>query len=436
MQVIDELTGKLIDFGSVGSKLVIVDIVENQLIYGYTRDIARVRRVPVAKHSPERGNYFENEYYLLGKPNIEKAIIYNQRSGGYFLDSGLLPPDFRLRSKYEFGQGGFPYKILQKRYEAVESFDIFKSKQTLRNEEIAFPHSELIKYTFGLEFETGSGYLPENIIIQDGLIPLRDGSISGLEYSTVVLQGNFGLNLLKQQITSLKANTTFNKECSLHIHMGGFPLKEDTIWRLYTVCYKIENDLQKLLPPLTFNTAKYKKSGKDYCKKLPQMETFRDLYFALVGRNFAGSFTQPHPQDPERSRKWQINTRYFWLNLINALCYRVNKTIEFRFLRPTYNFRKILSWIYIFNAILLFSESTKNQGSKFSLTRNQLRNKWTKFVYLSYILESVYPETLADKLIIDLEKLCIVKDNQVSIDDQIGLFTHLEDNLFDENEVL
>jgi hypothetical protein len=57
-----------------------------------------------------------------------------------------------------------------------------------------------------------------------GLIPLRDGSITGIEFSTVVLQGNEGLNLLKQQVEALNANTIFDKDCSLHIHFGGLNL--------------------------------------------------------------------------------------------------------------------------------------------------------------------------------------------------------------------
>ena len=40
------------------------------------------------------------------------------------------------------------------------------------------------------------GYVPENKCFENGLIPLRDGSITGLEYSTVVLEGKQGINTL------------------------------------------------------------------------------------------------------------------------------------------------------------------------------------------------------------------------------------------------
>ena len=64
-----------------------------------------------------------------------------------------------------------------------------------------------------------------------------------------------------------------------------------------------------MLPALTFNSARYKDNGKDYCKKLALYDSFEDMYLHLVGRQFFGSFTQAHPDDKERKRKWNIPTR-------------------------------------------------------------------------------------------------------------------------------
>ena len=38
------------------------------------------------------------------------------------------------------------------------------------------------------------------------------------------------------------------------------------------------------------------------------------------------------------------------------LCYEGPKTIEFRFLRPTFNFTKVYTWLLVFNAILKTAE--------------------------------------------------------------------------------
>lgn len=137
-----------------------------------------------------------------------------------------------------------------------------------------------------------------------------------------------------------------------------------SLFRLYQLFYRLQETekLSNLLPPLTFRTSAYKSSGKDYCKLLPCYGSFEDLYYSLVGVPYLGSFEQPHPCDPDRSRKWNIHTRYYWVNFINSFCYKINKTIEFRFLRPTFNRRKILVWMYIFNAIFLYAE--KNHYTK------------------------------------------------------------------------
>ena len=47
-----------------------------------------------------------------------------------------------------------------------------------------------LPYTFGIEFETAGGFLPQHRLYELGLIPLRDGSITGIEFATVVLKGN------------------------------------------------------------------------------------------------------------------------------------------------------------------------------------------------------------------------------------------------------
>ena len=84
----------------------------------------------------------------------------------------------------------------------------------------------------------------------------------------------------------------------------------------------------------------------------------------FTGRSYFGSFVQPHPNDLTRERKWQIPQRYHMCNFVNMFCYNVNKTIEMRFLAPTYNLEKILTWLYIFNAILIYAETKEYRGDE------------------------------------------------------------------------
>lgn len=108
---------------------------------------------------------------------------------------------------------------------------------------------------------------------------------------------------------------------------------------------------------------------------------------------------------------------YYWCNFINALCYRVNKTIEFRFLRPTYNFKKILLWLYIFNGILKYSEEYYVIGIKVSLKD---------------IIEICYPKDIANELILGVIKLEALSINQYSNGDEIGAEVWMEESMFND----
>lgn len=407
MQVFDEITRRWKD--SHECLTIVIQQLPDQIIFGYTSKPERVVKIFVQSSSGYE-DYLETDVDLY-----KGELLYSKRRGAYF-SPVRFSKDFILKEQLIKGSGDFPY-LLGRKYEAVENFKVFDGKQKLKDNETVYPLAKYLKYTFGLEFETSQGYIPENICYQDGLIPLRDGSITGPEYSTVVLKGREGISFLHQQIETLKEYTSFNKECSLHVHLGGYPIKEDTIYRLYLVCKSIEQELMTILPVLTFDSAAYKKNGKDYCKRLDIYNSFEEMYSCLVGNPFFGSFTQPHPNDIERKRKWNIFTRYYWCNFINALCYKVNKTIEFRFLRPTYNFKKILLWLYIFNGVLEYAEKYYTIGSNADLDT---------------IINKCYPSKLAKELQLGITKLQILSINQHRNGDDIGAEVWMEDDLFND----
>lgn len=299
MQVFDELTKRWMS--SRNCTKIVIQQLPKQIIFGYTSKPDRIVKVLMAS-SEGYSDYFETDLNLY-----KGKLLYSKRKGVYFSPIHY-DEDFILTEQLIKGSGDFPY-ILARKYEAVENFNAFKGKQEIKDHETLYPLAKYLKYTFGLEFETSQGYVPEDVCYRDGLIPLRDGSITGPEYSTVVLKGGEGLSLLHQQVETLKEYTDFNKECSLHIHLGGYPLNPDTIYNLYLVCKTIEPELEDILPALTFNSAEYKGNGKDYCKRLAPYGSFESMYLHLVGRQFFGSFTQAHPGDRERKRKWNIPTR-------------------------------------------------------------------------------------------------------------------------------
>lgn len=381
MQVIDEVSGNKIDAYSAIKVIVGLNKEDETLIYGYidSKHLNLIKRVLVGS----RGAIM----YVLTTKFPEDELFFSRYYGMYRTKIGLSQADIQRESKI-LGKGGFPYSF-ERMYEAVDNFQIFQDKDKLIDTEFKHPLAKQMNYTFGLEFETCKGYIPEDICFRDGLIPLRDGSISGLEYSTLVLQGNSGLSMLKQQIGTLQEYTRFDKDCSLHIHFGGYPLQADKLWALYSVCYRIQNNLKGYVPKFTFYSSRYKSSGKDYCKFLPDFDSFNELYETFVGRRFFGDLSQPHPNDPKRCAKWRIPHRYYWVNFINAMCYKVNKTIEFRLLRPTFNYAKITLWMYVFNAVLKYADK-HSDTCHLGLDKSSLR--------ISDILDDIYPKRLASKI--------------------------------------
>lgn len=356
--------------------------------------------------------YFTRGYYIQvvynGSPiplfnnELLKYCYFDGRCGYYILEQPYTTG--KKDKNLKMGKGRFPYSFRQM-YEAIHNFDIFKDKQYLKSKEIKFKYSEFLKYTMGLEFETSSGYIPEDICLRDGLIPLRDGSITGVEYSTVVLKGNLGMNYLKQQIETLKKYTIFDKECSLHIHMGVQSVSVPFIWNLYILLTVFQEDLQRFVPEWTFESERYKRTGKNYCKKIPSAKTFDAWYKYIAGSTFEGSLKTPHPNDPERTHKWQVHSRYFAFNFVNLMCYESPKTIEFRFLRPTYNFSEIYTWIFVFNALITVSiRIAKALGVKtYDEAIPYVKEKFGDKHITYSILKDVYPEELANDLIYKLK---------------------------------
>lgn len=216
------------------------------------------------------------------------------------------------------------------------------------------------KYSFGFEIETSAGIIPEYRCKELGLIPLRDGSISGHEYTTIPMKGIEGVNLLANQMEQIKDSCSIGRDCSVHLHLGGYPLEERKILNLYNLCYSLQDEIGLLFPYYVYKTSKYKSNGKDYCKKLPKkIDSMNILYnFLSDGHSdWDGDLTRPHPSDPRRDRKWEVHSRYYYCNFINMLFGDKIKTVEFRVHNATTNVGKLINWLYICMAILNYAEN-------------------------------------------------------------------------------
>lgn len=311
------------------------------------------------------GNPSQKTTYL-SKDLVKSAVRYNNNLGVWEDTTRLTPvvknvEDIIAKS---IGNGSYTYNFAQ---EYSSSKHMKKFLEYPRNMAINNPINfadveEFGGFSFGLEFETSAGKISQTDCFNLGLIPLRDGSISGIEYSTIPMKGAEGFNLLINQMKALQKNTTFDKECSLHVHLGGYPIDAKAIWALYKLLVIIEPQIARIMPAWAFNTGRFKSKGKDYCTKLHKSSSLEDYYTYCSGdrMRFDGCLTYPHPMDEEDRAKWNIHARYVWANLINLLFKKEGKTAEFRIHAPTTNVQKVINWMFICAGILKYAIANKS----------------------------------------------------------------------------
>lgn len=235
--------------------------------------------------------------------------------------------------------------------------------------------------TFGLEFETIAGFVPERITKKLGLIPLRDGSISGLEYVTVPLSGAKGVQTIVDICKELEHRTLFDNTCALHLHIGGISRTPEFILAFFKINSWLQNDIFRLFPM-------YKKynmgiKNKNYSKPYDLFEIFNKLDPVITNSNINKNFNvliqkltdnkisyteykndidniEFHPSDPSGNQKWNITQRYYFYNFI-PLIFGNKQTIEFRIHTPTFDYYRVLMFL-LFNSVLIkFTECNQNE---------------------------------------------------------------------------
>lgn len=409
--VIDALTNRKINKRE--AYRVIVQFDENHLEYGYVK------------------NHIGLPYYKyngLKYPIIMNMpdVIFCKRTGEYVVNTN----DIDNYDVEVYGNGRFPYSI-DREYGAEKHIKLFEAQKS-SVDSTQHLYAKHLKYSFGLEFETAAGFIPEKECMRLGLIPLRDGSITGVEYSTIPMQGNEGLNRLKAQLDCLKEYTIPNKECSVHIHFGGFPINKKTIFALHQLwSRKYQYLLTDYIPRYSYDTNYFKQNGKSYCNRTRDcFNSFNEMYRYYVGTNFLGDLYQPHPNDIEKRAKWNIKTRYYNCNFINLLCYKNPKTVEFRFLTPTYSFEKLSTFIMILNAILIEAENLSKGALEQDINylvdnhRGDIPN----------LLDKVYDDGVCEKLSKNLDKLIYLKATQDNCNDLCGARLDIEYKYFPDGQ--
>lgn len=235
------------------------------------------------------------------------------------------------------------------------------------------------EYTIGAEVETCGGSVPRNDLFKYGLMPLRDGSIVGHEYTTCVIKNKY-FATFSELFTSLQENCATNQNCSLHYHFGNIKKTKEFVVAFWFLYSRLEQNLETFCPPYKRNLqylASKRVSGgtsrgaKDHCKRLPVLfkeYKAKDNKEVLLAYNrilnFLNQGVYPtlvdeknliYKHSQEGRNKWDYESRYYSVNLIPFLFER-KQTIEFRFHSGTVNFYKSFAWALVCNALIQYAE--------------------------------------------------------------------------------
>ena len=350
----------------------VVDVADGNLIIGYFNNNTKYSKI-----TDKNGK--SHWLYNVEIFNNNKEYREHLSTGNFYHISTLQAWKF---NKIEFPNKNYKYSL------PYDSKGIIGNNLKNYNENYNPEISQNIKnyapllenLSFGLEFETTKGHIPDRVLNQYGLIPLRDGSISGIEYVTVPMEGEKGLQCTADILKELKKRTSYSDEtCSLHLHLGNIPRTKEFILAFFKIGMKIQDEIFQMFP--LYKKYNYHIKNKNYSAPLPTFEilsqldpiinsdnidiNFGVLYkYLSMGQDFksVGSSldnVHSHPADPNGNQKWNIRPRYFLYNVV-PLIFGNKQTIEFRIHTPTYEVNKILPFIFMNALIVNFTIRNQN----------------------------------------------------------------------------
>jgi hypothetical protein len=348
-------------------------------------------------------NYKGHQFYCISEDIFADRNWDERLENGEFYHKADLPvKEFsRIKAVTREVKNSFPYNAAG---ELKRSSKIYKERfsPTTYDKGVANYPKVLGKYSYGLEFETIKGIIPTRICNNLGLIPLRDGSIDGIEYATVPLEGKNALQTIIDSCGELQKRTIFNKDCSLHIHIGGMPRTEKFFIALAKVLCHSQEEMYSMFPFYTKGGFNLKK--KDYTAPLPAVDLLSKINNRIdvksktdVAANFQHLFeflsmghsyrdysydlknVVSHPSDPGGTSKWYVRSRYRWVNMI-PLLFGNKKTIEFRIHTPTYDPNKIIYFSIICAALVDVAVRQEKQILEGTMTNYSISDLTYKYL--------------------------------------------------------
>lgn len=280
------------------------------------------------------------------------------------------------------------------------SYNTFKYSKNEKNSVIitnTYRISEGLKYTFGVELETASGFIPDFIAWKYNMDCIRDGSITGGEYVTGILQGDLGFTELSRITKLLNKSCTIDHKCGVHVHIGGINNNKLFTVAAYKLGLLLQDEIFSMLPHSRLNTRNtyYSSNNRNSaCDKLKSLEILEipykqtnylfDVYIDECYNKIFKWLSDNRTEKPNNKINKRFshpsgkypNSRYVWLNLIplnfnkkqegNSLSnsnkndlskIKKSQTLEFRNHSASLNYKKIKNWILICMAFVNYVEN-------------------------------------------------------------------------------
>lgn len=304
----------------------------------------------------------------------EQYFSENPMDGYFYYLKEFTDRDI-VRKKVIVNNNHAPYNIEDNSAMYSHRKELYLNSQFPIDRDIRFAAKYIKGLTFGVELETINGQLPTHLLNTYGIIICKDGSIKDEngnyppEYVTVPLEGEKGIQSLRNTSIEIAKRSEIDIKCSYHLHIGGIKPERLFLVSLFKLCTKIQGDVFKMFP--YYKTKPEGIKAKNYCKKLPLVlnnyvegtafnkyinNVYTDIYCFLSGGIRPDSeFNTTTKVNPWGEGKWNIKTRYYWINFVN-LVFHKRETIEFRIHTPTLNSDKIINWLFMSAAIIKFAE--------------------------------------------------------------------------------
>lgn len=382
--IYDHLTKKYV-FNSANLVRGIVNTVGNKIEFGYfTHD--KILNVNV-----------KNIGLAVNEKVLNRNYIEQLCTGDFYHKSHIPKDFFKIKLGGEYSKE-LDYQASYRQAEITQHFEKYFEPPYVKDYWKDLPDH----VTYGIEYETNAGIIPERLCLKNGLIPVKDGSLRkgwkiSFEYATVILEKNNIFPAIKEHSRLLNKYCSKSTNESLHVHIGGYIPSKEFIVNLYHTFQLVQKELFRMFPKFTRKTSVFKKSNKDYCKPIKKIinrgdsiENNFSKIIIFLSQGYLNSdnfkyFGQPHPVDPQNKHKWDIKSRYYAMNLI-PFVFKGTGTIEFRMHTNTFNKDKIASWLMIITAIVEYAYRTKENSSNLPNSLN-----------LNTIIDSVYTNKILKK---------------------------------------